>query len=123
MVTDTGVGITEENQQLIFDNYFTTGDVSQYGTGNPYDFNAGGSGLDLLRMKVFAEQSNFKIILQSYRCPLPKDSDVCPGSTDACDSCDSPVDFHRSGGTSFTIQFNHKSDAPDRHHISEGFGD
>ena len=108
-VTDTGTGITEENQHLIFGNYFTTADISQYGTGNPYDFNAGGSSFDLLRMQVFSEQFNFKIILQSYRCPhIPEDSDICPGSIEHCDYCDSPVDCYRSGGTSFTIQFNKK---------------
>jgi signal transduction histidine kinase len=105
-VTDTGIGITEENQHLILGNYFTTADMSKYGTGNPYDFNAGGSSFDLLRIKVFSEQFNFKIILQSYRCPhVPKDRDICPGCIEHCDFCDSPDYCYRSGGTSFTILF------------------
>jgi signal transduction histidine kinase len=106
-VTDTGVGITEENQQLIFGNYFTTADVNKYTTGRPYDFMAGGSGFDLLRIKVFSEQYNFNFVLQSYRCPhIPNDGDICPGSANRCSYCDSPTYCHRSGGTSFTIQFN-----------------
>jgi hypothetical protein len=65
-------------------------------------------------MQVFAEQFGFKIMFQSYRCPhVPQIEDICPGSTDTCEYCDSPIHCHRSGGTSFTIQFNHKSDGSD----------
>jgi len=105
-VTDTGIGITAENQQLIFGNYFTTTDISRYGTGKPYDFNAGGSGFDLLRLQVFSERYNFKLLMQSYRCPhVPEDKNMCPGSTGTCSYCDSPVYCHRSGGTAFTVDF------------------
>lgn len=105
-VADTGVGITGDNQQLIFGNYFTTADISRYGTGKPYDFNAGGTGFDLLRMHVFAEQYGFTISLDSKRCPhIPTDSDICPGSTDACVYCDTPDHCHGSGGTRFTLTF------------------
>lgn len=105
-VADTGVGITQENQQLIFGNYFTTADISRYGTGTPYVFNAGGSGFDLLRMHVFSERYHFKILLHSQRCRhIPTNADICPGSTKACIHCQSPDHCHHSGGTSFTIQF------------------
>lgn len=106
VVSDTGVGITEENQQLIFGNYFTTADISQYGTGKPYDFNAGGSGFDLLRMRVFSERYHFKILIDSRRCPhIPSNEDNCPGSTEDCIYCDTSVHCHHSGGTRFTVQF------------------
>lgn len=105
-VADTGVGITQENQQLIFGNYFTTTDISRYGTAKPYDFNAGGSGFDLLRMRVFSERYHFKILLHSKRCRhIPTNADICPGSTRACIYCNSPDHCHHSGGTRFTIQF------------------
>lgn len=105
-VWDTGVGITRDNQQLIFGNYFTTADISRYGTGKPYDFNAGGTGFDLLRMRVFAEQYGFTIALDSERCPhIPTEADLCPGSTAGCVHCDTPVHCHGSGGTRFTLTF------------------
>jgi hypothetical protein len=106
IVSDTGVGITQENQQLIFGNYFTTVDISRYGTGKPYDFDAGGSGFDLLRMWVFSERYNFKLLMDSRRCRhIPTNTDICPGSTEACIHCQTADHCHRSGGTSFTIQF------------------
>lgn len=105
-VSDTGVGITQENQQLIFGNYFTTADVSSYGTGKPYAFNAGGSGFDLLRLRVFSERYHFKLNLHSIRCPhLPTNEDICPGSTAACEHCETADHCHRSGGTDFVVQF------------------
>jgi signal transduction histidine kinase len=106
VVADTGVGITGENQKLIFDNYFTTADIGNYRTGAPYDFNAGGSGFDLLRMQVFAERYHFKILMHSKRCPhIPTNEDRCPGSTDVCSHCDFPEHCRQSGGTRFTIRF------------------
>lgn len=105
-VTDTGIGITPENQQLIFGNYFTNADITRYGTGHPFDFNAGGSGFDLLRMRVFSERYNFKLIMQSQRCRhIPDIHDVCPGNTTMCMYCNSPEYCHTSGGTIFTVRF------------------
>lgn len=106
MVTDTGVGITAENQQLILGSYFTTADVYQYGTGRPFDFNAGGRGFDLLRMRVFAERYGFTLSMRSRRCPhIPTNADVCPGDTQQCSYCDSAEHCHQSGGTTFSIRF------------------
>ena len=52
-INDNGVGITAENQRLIFDNYFTAYETMQYSSRKPYDFGAGGKGFDLLRMRIF----------------------------------------------------------------------
>ena len=52
-VTDSGVGISEENQQYIFDGLFHTEDTELYASRLPYEFGAGGKGLDLLRMKIY----------------------------------------------------------------------
>ena len=69
-ICDTGVGITKENKQLLFKSYFTTRDVYTYSTRQPYDFNAGGNGFELLRLNIFSERYHFQIGLTSTRCPL-----------------------------------------------------
>jgi hypothetical protein len=67
-VKDSGIGISEENLRLIFENYFTSYDTMQYSTRQPYDFKAGGKGFDLLRMKIFSERYHFKLYMHSDRC-------------------------------------------------------
>jgi len=59
-----------------------------YSSRRPFDFNAGGKGADLLRMKIFSERYNFKINMTSSRCQLiPEDSDICPGRISRCVFC------------------------------------
>ncbi|MFN3535323.1 MAG: PAS domain S-box protein, partial [Desulfatiglandales bacterium] len=60
-VEDTGVGIPLEYQDRIFDGFVTTRDTLLYSTKRPFDFNAGGKGMDLLRLKVFSERFGFRI--------------------------------------------------------------
>ena len=80
VVRDYGVGITEDAQRRIFEGFFTTQDTMAYSSKRPFDFNAGGKGADLLRMKIFSERYNFKMDMVSARCRfLAKDTDVCPG--------------------------------------------
>jgi len=77
---DFGTGITAENQRLVFSGFFHTQDTNYYSTKAPYDFNAGGSGADLLRAKVFSERYGFEIDFESTRCSyMPEDIDECPG--------------------------------------------
>ena len=105
-VKDYGVGITEENQRLIFENYFTSYDTMSYTSKNPYDFNAGGKGFDLLRMKIFSERYHFKINMESRRCPhVPKDPERAPGDIDTCEHCETDADCLESGGTTMTVTF------------------
>jgi PAS domain S-box-containing protein len=105
-VTDYGVGITRENRKLLFENVFTTTETLQYASKRPYDFNAGGKGFDLLRLKIFSERYGFTIEMNSRRCRhIPLESDVCPGEVDACDFCEKPEDCLSSGGTAVTIRF------------------
>jgi len=105
-VKDYGVGITEENQRLIFENYFTSYDIMSYASRRPYDFNAGGKGFDLLRMKIFSERYHFNIRMDSKRCPhIPEDSERAPGNIDACEHCNSDADCLESGGTTMTVSF------------------
>ncbi|RPJ16241.1 MAG: PAS domain S-box protein [Desulfobacteraceae bacterium] len=105
-VRDFGVGITEENRRLIFESYITTRETMQYSTRKPYDFNAGGKGFDLLRMKIFSERYNFKIGMTSTRCSfIPDDDDLCPGDIKNCSHCTSERVCHNSGGTAVVIIF------------------
>lgn len=105
-VKDYGVGISEENQRLIFDNYFTTYETAQYSSRKPYDFNAGGKGFDLIRIKIFSERYHFKLKMKSKRCPHMVNIDGSgPGRIDACEHCDNVEDCLDSGGTTMTVQF------------------
>ncbi len=105
-VQDTGVGVTAEKQQLIFNRYFATGDTANYASKAPYDFNAGGKGFDLLRITIFSERYHFDTKMISHRCGyIPTDSDICPGAIDRCDYCSSPSDCDASGGTTMQIRF------------------
>jgi len=105
-VRDFGVGITPENQIRIFEGFFTTRVTMDYSSKKPYDFNAGGKGADLLRMKIFSERYGFDIELKSLRCPsLSRDSDVCPGRISACPACQSGDGCHRSAATRIALYF------------------
>jgi len=106
IVRDYGVGIPEEAQQRIFEGFFTTRDTLAYSSKRPFDFNAGGKGADLLRMKIFSERFHFQIHMASTRCKhLPSETDVCPGRIIHCLFCSQTEDFHASGGTVFTVHF------------------
>ncbi len=105
-VQDSGVGVTAEKQQLIFNHYFATGDTTNYASKAPYDFNAGGKGFDLLRITIFSERYHFDTKMISHRCGyIPTDSDICPGAIDRCGHCTSPSDCDASGGTTMQIRF------------------
>jgi len=106
VVHDYGVGIIEEAQRRIFEGFFTTQDAMVYSSKRPYDFNAGGKGADLLRMKIFSERYNFKIDMTSSRCGfIPKESDICPGRISICTFCKKKEDCYHSGGTIFSLYF------------------
>jgi len=106
VVHDYGVGIIEEAQRRIFEGFFATQDTMVYSSKRPYDFNAGGKGADLLRMKIFSERYNFKIDMASSRCRfIPKESDICPGRISICAFCANKEDCYHSGGTIFSLYF------------------
>ena len=106
MVRDFGVGITEENQMRIFEGFFSTQETMAYSSKRPFDFNAGGKGIDLLRIKIFSERYHFGIHMTSSRCRyIPKESDVCVGIISECPFCAKSEDCHLSGGTTFKLQF------------------
>ena len=105
-VKDFGVGITEDNQRLIFESNFVTHDTMQYASKKSYDFNAGGKGFDLLRMKIFSERYHFNIRMVSTRCRyIPLYTDLCPGEIEKCEHCQSADDCVLSGGTEVIVLF------------------
>ena len=105
-VTDRGVGITEENQASLLDGLFHTKETELYATKKPFEFGAGGKGLDLLRIKYYAKRYGFDISLKSTRCVyIPTDSDICPGNIAQCSHCNTVDDCNKSGGTTFTVTF------------------
>ncbi|MCK5311237.1 MAG: GAF domain-containing protein, partial [Desulfobacteraceae bacterium] len=106
IITDFGIGFTKEKLHLIFENFFSPPESVHYSTKNPYDFNAGGRGFDLLRIKVFSERYHFKIWIESKRCSvIPKDDDICPGDIKLCKACTTSTDCFNSGGTSVHLKF------------------
>ena len=80
------MGISEENQRLIFENYFTAYETSQYASRKPYDFNAGGKGFDLIRTRIFSERYHFKLLMSSKRCPHLTDDEK--GGSEKISACE-----------------------------------
>lgn len=106
VVRDYGVGIVDEAQRRIFEGFFSTQQTSEYRTGRPFEFNAGGKGADLLRMRIFSERYNFTIHMDSSRCRfIPAEEDTCPGKISKCRFCTDSKDCFASGGTTFTLHF------------------
>ncbi|MGD8491981.1 MAG: HAMP domain-containing sensor histidine kinase, partial [Desulfobacterales bacterium] len=105
-VKDNGIGISQENLRMIFENYFTAYDTMQYSTRQPYDFKAGGKGFDLLRMKIFSERYNFNINMTSQPCEfVDAKGHECPGDTANCVPLVDTKDCHNRGGTTVTVRF------------------
>ncbi|HXX36475.1 MAG TPA: GAF domain-containing sensor histidine kinase [Thermodesulfobacteriota bacterium] len=105
-VMDYGIGITEENQRRLFGGLFHTLDTELYTSKNPYDFGAGGKGLDLLCIKTYGERFGFDISVESQRCThIPTDRDLCPGKISECPHCKRRNDCLDCGGSTFCISF------------------
>jgi len=91
IVQDHGIGLTREAQKRIFQGFFSTQETMNYSSKQPFDFNAGGKGADLLRMKIFSERHHFNISMTSHRCSrIPKTRDACPGSIQDCKKIGGP---------------------------------
>ncbi len=105
-VTDSGIGITEENKRYLLDGLHHAKETDLYTSRQPFAFGAGGKGLDLLRMKYYALRFGFDITFDSNRCVyIPTDRDLCPGNIAQCPSIRSKEDCLNSGGTTFTVSF------------------
>ena len=105
-VRDHGVGITETNRGLIFGGFFHTQDTDLYSSKRPYQFNAGGAGADLLRIKVFSERFGFSVRFETGRCPyIPTDTDMCPGRISHCKFIQDRDGCLTTGGSTFYVVF------------------
>jgi signal transduction histidine kinase len=103
---DYGVGITPQNQEMVFGGFFHTQDTDVYSSKRPYEFNAGGSGSDLLRAKAFSERYGFSVDFNSSRCKfIPGDGDMCPGKISACEFITDKSECFESGGSAFSVKF------------------
>lgn len=105
-IKDTGVGITRLNQNNIFKGFFHTQETYAYSSKRPYAFNAGGTGIDLLRIRAWAERMGFSIDVKSTRCRyIPLDKDPCCGNIDQCCHVETVKECMLSGGSSFDLIF------------------
>ncbi|MFH0959928.1 MAG: GAF domain-containing protein, partial [Pseudomonadota bacterium] len=68
-VKDTGVGIPDKDKELIFEGFYPVQDTENYSSRRPYSFNAGGKGIDLLRIRMFSELYGFRLSFSTKRCP------------------------------------------------------
>ncbi|MEW6349218.1 MAG: GAF domain-containing protein [Thermodesulfobacteriota bacterium] len=105
-VKDTGIGIPEKDKVFIFEGFYHVQDTDDYSSGRQYSFNAGGKGVDLLRIRMFSEIYGFKLSFTSKRCPHLEDSaPQMPGDASECPHCAVSADCERYGGTEFVVDF------------------
>ena len=104
IVKDYGVGIPVEDQPYIFEGFYPVQETDMYSSGRPYGFNAGGSGTDLLKIRIFSERLGFSIKFNSLRCScIPSSRDLCPGNIKKCSCCLSVEDCFGNGGSEFVV--------------------
>jgi len=105
-VRDRGVGVTKNDQKHIFKGFFHTQATLAYSSGMPYAFNAGGAGMDLLRMRTFAERLGFTMAFTSRPCRFITETTArCPGNIRRCPHIGLAADCIRFGGSTFTVKF------------------
>lgn len=103
---DFGVGISKENQRMIFSGFYPTQATKNYASKMPYHFNAGGAGIDLLRIKTFADELDFRVNFKSRRCQaLEKTEKDCCGQISMCRFIKKPSECLKKGGSLFTVTF------------------
>ncbi|MEW6349872.1 MAG: PAS domain S-box protein [Thermodesulfobacteriota bacterium] len=105
-VEDKGVGISASDKEFVFKAFYHTQPTSRYSTRNPFDFNAGGKGLELMRLKILSEECPLEITFQSRRCHYVRTHRYeCPGRVSLCEYAQGIEDCRNSGGTTFSVLF------------------
>jgi len=105
-VLDTGIGIPDKDKELIFEGFYPVQETENYSSRRPYSFNAGGKGIDLLRIRMFSELYGFELSFRSQRCPyLSESGREMPGNVEYCERCSSPEDCANNGGSEFVVRF------------------
>jgi len=108
-VQDHGVGIDRADRDMVLKGFYHTQETAAYATRNAFDFGAGGKGLELMRLKLLADEGIFRLSFETTRCRyLVGSPNQCPGVVSACPFIMSPEDCKRSGGTIFTLLFSRK---------------
>ena len=112
-VVDTGVGISDQDQPYIFDGLFHATETDLYTSKRPYDFGAGGKGLELLKVKVYSKRYGFEVSMSSKRCAhVPTEGDLCPGDAASCPYVQSVEGCGTTCGSTFSLSFRAPSDEP-----------
>jgi len=110
-VEDRGVGILLGDQAFLFEAFHHIQDTSQYSTRSPFDFDAGGKGLELMQLKMLADEGCFDIRFESQRCRyIPGPDDRCPGRISSCEHVTALEGCKQSGGTTFYVLFREPGD-------------
>lgn len=105
-VEDRGVGILRQDQPFIFEAFHHTQDTERYSTKKPFDFNAGGKGLELMQLKMLAEEGFIDIGFETARCEyLPTHREHCPGNISKCEHVKDERGCRESGGSTFSVLF------------------
>jgi PAS domain S-box-containing protein len=105
-VEDRGVGILREDQPFIFEAFHHTQDTEHYSTKKPFDFNAGGKGLELMQLKMLADEGWIDIKFETVRCVyLPTHREHCPGAICMCEHVSDERGCRQSGGSTFSVLF------------------
>ena len=105
-VEDHGIGMPVGEEEFIFDGFHHVQNTEDYSSKKPYDFNAGGKGLELLRLKVLSEISPFDISFESTRCEhIPTRADHCPGDATSCTYVRDWSGCKQSSATIFSVLF------------------
>ncbi len=105
-VKDTGVGIPEKEKSRIFEGFCPVQNTENYASKRPYSFNAGGKGIDLLRIRMFTEIYGCFLTFTTRRCPhLVAAESRFPVNVDYCAQCDVRAKCAHSGGSEFVAEF------------------
>ncbi len=105
-VMDYGIGIPAKDRDFIFKAFHHTRDTALYSTRRPFDFNAGGKGLELMRLKILSGEGTFDIGFTSERCRyIPNSAGKCCGRISECDYIENEKDCQQSGRTTFSVLF------------------
>ncbi|MBN2126591.1 MAG: PAS domain S-box protein, partial [Deltaproteobacteria bacterium] len=107
-VADCGVGISPPDREFIFKGFYHTQQTRFYATRKPYAFNAGGKGLELMRLKLLSEEGAFDFFFESRRCRHLADPDrACGGIISSCPWVGSVEECMEAGGSTFSVLFFH----------------
>ncbi len=105
-VKDTGIGIPEDDMKYIFQGFYPVQATENYSSGRQYCFNAGGKGIDLLRIRMFSELYGFKLSFRTQTCRyLDSSRENMPGDAALCEHCSTPEDCMNTGGSEFVVDF------------------